>query len=49
MIGFWSAGVSRAGKIMPASAVNMIGRIKGNVVTLKGVMNAGHILVEAKA
>jgi len=41
--------MSRAGKIIPASAVNIIGRAKGNVVELKGVVNVGRIHIEAKA
>jgi len=59
-IGYWPTGrafciffgptpMSSGGKIIPASAVNIIGRVTGDVVTLKGVMNAGRILVEATA
>jgi uncharacterized protein len=59
-LGYWPTGrafciffgptpMSRAGKIIPASAVNIIGRVTGDVVKLKGVMKAGRILVEVKA
>jgi len=57
-LGYWPAGrafciffgptpKSTAGKIIPASAVNMIGRVKDDVAQLKGVMNADRIVVEA--
>jgi len=58
-LGYWPTGrafciffgptpMSRGGKIIPASAVNMIGRVTGDVTRLKGVMNAGRILVTPK-
>ena len=59
-LGYWPTGcafciffgptpMSRGGKIIPASAVNMIGRVKGDATRLKRVMDAGRILVKAKA
>jgi len=56
-LGYWPTGrafciffgptpMSRAGKIIPASAVNIIGRVTGDVARLKGVMNAGRIMVK---
>jgi len=58
-LGYWPPGrafciffgptpMSSGGKIIPASAVNIIGRVGGDVVKLKRVMKAGSILVEAK-
>ncbi|MFO7599973.1 MAG: cyclophilin-like fold protein [Candidatus Desulfacyla sp.] len=58
-LGYWPTGrafciffgptpMSRDGKIIPASAVNMIGRVTGDVTRLKGVRGTGRILVEAK-
>jgi hypothetical protein len=57
-LGYWPTGrafciffgptpMSTAGKIIPASAVNVIGRVTGEAVELKGVMDAGRIVVEA--
>lgn len=58
-LGYWPSGrafciffgptpMSRGGKIIPASAVNVIGRVTGDVTRLKGVMDAGRILVKPK-
>lgn len=56
-LGYWPTGrafciffgptpMSRAGKIIPASAVNIIGRVTGGVARLKEVMDAGRIMVK---
>jgi len=58
-LGYWPTGrafciffgptpMSRDGKIIPASAVNIIGRVTGDATRLKEVMGTGSILVEAK-
>ncbi|MCF8144873.1 MAG: hypothetical protein K9N21_13235 [Deltaproteobacteria bacterium] len=58
-LGYWPTGrafciffgptpMSTGDKIIPASAVNMIGRVTGDVTRLKGVMDAGRILVKPK-
>jgi hypothetical protein len=39
--------MSTPGKIIPASAVNIIGKVNGDVSRLKGVMGEGSIVVEA--
>lgn len=55
-LGYWPTGrafciffgptpMSREGKIVPASAVNIIGRVKGDVRCLKGVLSAERIRV----
>jgi len=57
-LGYWPTGkafciffgptpMSRPGRIVPASAVNVIGRVVGDATRLKTVMDAGDILVEA--
>ncbi|NVM23346.1 MAG: hypothetical protein HWN68_16370 [Desulfobacterales bacterium] len=56
-LGYWPSGnafciffgptpISSAGEIRPASAVNMIGRVTGNAVTLKEKMSEAVIRVE---
>ena len=57
-LGYWPTGrafciffgptpMSTQGRIIPASAVNVIGRVKGDATRLKEVMNAGEIVIEA--
>ncbi len=57
-LGYWPTGrafciffgptpMSTPGKIIPASAVNIIGKVKGDISRLKEVMGEGHIVVEA--
>ncbi|MBW1780165.1 MAG: hypothetical protein JRL30_05455 [Deltaproteobacteria bacterium] len=57
-LGYWPTGrafciffgptpMSTPGKIVPASAVNIIGKVNGDVSRLKGVMGEGSIVVEA--
>jgi len=41
--------MSTAGKIVPASPVNIIGTVKGDASRLKDVMVAGRIVDEASA
>ena len=56
-LGYWPTGrafciffgptpMSTPGKIVPASAVNIIGKVKGDVSRLKEVMDEGRIIVE---
>lgn len=57
-LGYWPTGnafciffgptpMSTPGKIIPASAVNIIGRVVGDATRFKEVMDAGDVLVEA--
>ncbi len=57
-LGYWPPGrafciffgqtpMSKAGKIIPASAVNIIGKVKGDARKFKDVMGEREILVEA--
>ena len=57
-LGFWPQGkafciffgetpASTPGKIIPASAVNIIGRVMGDGRRFKGVMNQSKVLLEA--
>jgi hypothetical protein len=57
-LGYWPTGkafciffgptpMSTPGKIVPASAVNIIGRVFGDATRFKMVMDAGDVLVEA--
>lgn len=57
-LGYWPPGrafciffgqtpMSKAGKIIPASAVNIIGKVKGDAGKFKEVMTEREILVEA--
>ncbi len=57
-LGYWPTGkafciffgptpMSRLGRIVPASAVNVFGRVFGDATRFKTVMDAGDILVEA--
>jgi len=57
-LGYWPTGrafciffgptpMSTPGKIIPASAVNIIGKVKGDVSKLKEVMDEGQVAVEA--
>jgi len=57
-LGFWPTGnafciffgptpMSRDGKIVPASAVNIIGRVTGDALQFKTVMGASEVRVEA--
>ena len=57
-LGFWPTGnafciffgqtpMSRPGKIVPASAVNIIGRIHGDATKFKEVMQEREVVVEA--
>jgi hypothetical protein len=39
--------MSRKGKIIPASAVNIIGRVVGDARLFKEVMNESKVLIEA--
>jgi len=56
-LGYWPTGeafciffgptpMSREGKIIPASAVNIIGRIIGDATLFKRVMNENRVMVE---
>ncbi len=56
-IGYWPTGnafciffgptpMSTPGKIVPASAVNLIGRVEGDPVRLRSVMHEGRIRLE---
>jgi len=58
-LGYWPTGrafciffgptpMSTPGKIIPASAVNIIGKVKGDVSKLKEVMEKSQVAVEAK-
>ena len=58
-LGYWPSGhafciffgptpMSTPGKIIPASAVNIIGKVKGDVSKLKEVMDESQVVVEAK-
>jgi hypothetical protein len=57
-LGYWPPGkalciffgqtpVSQPGKIMPASAVNLIGKVEGDVTRFKDVMRQRHIVLES--
>jgi hypothetical protein len=57
-LGYWPTGkafciffgqtpVSKPGKIMPASAVNMIGKVLGDATQFKKVMNESQVILEA--
>lgn len=57
-LGFWPTGnafciffgptpMSEPGKIIPASAVNIIGRVSGDVTKFKGVMDKDEVAIEA--
>ena len=57
-LGYWPTGqafciffgptpMSSKGRIVPASAVNLIGRVKGDVKRLKEVMEEDEVVVEA--
>jgi len=57
-LGYWPPGkafciffgqtpASRPGKIMPASAVNMLGKVLGDATEFKKVMNEKSVLLEA--
>ena len=57
-LGYWPPGhafciffgqtpVSQAGKIMPASAVNIIGKVVGDATAFKSVMQARDVVLEA--
>ncbi|MBC8418029.1 MAG: hypothetical protein ISR62_06715 [Desulfobacteraceae bacterium] len=59
-LGYWPTGkafciffgptpMSTPGKIIPASAVNIIGKVRGDVSRLKKVMDEGSVTVEARA
>ena len=56
-LGYWPVGhafciffgetpMSQDGKIIPASAVNIIGKVKGDPAKLKGVMHLKDVLIE---
>jgi len=58
-LGYWPPGkalciffgqtpVSQAGKIMPASAVNVIGKVLGDATAFKAVMREREVVVEAR-
>ena len=58
-LGYWPPGkawciffgqtpVSQSGKIMPASAVNVIGKILGDATQFKTVMREREVIVEAR-
>ena len=58
-LGYWPPGkalciffgqtpVSQPGKIMPASAVNVIGQVLDNATALKAVMREREVVVEAR-
>jgi hypothetical protein len=57
-LGYWPPGralciffgqtpVSQPGKIMPASAVNLIGKVEGDATSFKDVMHERYIVLEA--
>jgi hypothetical protein len=57
-LGFWPPGkafciffgqtpMSKPGKIMPASAVNIMGRVDGDATQFKGVMHEREVILEA--
>ena len=57
-LGYWPPGkafciffgqtpVSQPGKIMPASAVNVIGKVVGNAIRFKEVMRERQVVLEA--
>ncbi len=57
-LGYWPSGrafciffgqtpVSEPGKIVPASAVNIIGKVVGDATRFKAVMNERQVVVEA--
>src|SRR5215510_6006411 len=57
-LGYWPPGralciffgqtpASQPGKIMPASAVNLIGKVEGDATRFKDVMRAQHVVLEA--
>ncbi|MBN2033704.1 MAG: hypothetical protein JW836_10535 [Deltaproteobacteria bacterium] len=57
-LGYWPPGkafciffgltpASRPGKIMPASAVNMLGKVLGDATRFKKVMNEKEVILEA--
>jgi uncharacterized protein len=57
-LGYWPPGkafciffgqtpASRPGKIMPASAVNILGKVLGDATEFKKVMNEGRVTIEA--
>ncbi|MCP4577723.1 MAG: hypothetical protein GY846_15735 [Deltaproteobacteria bacterium] len=57
-LGYWPTGqafciffgptpMSTQGKIMPASAVNIIGKVLGDATRLKAVMNEGEVKLES--
>ena len=57
-LGYWPTGkafciffghtpVSKPGKIMPASAVNLIGKVTGDATQFKKVMNESQVTLEA--
>lgn len=57
-LGYWPPGhafciffgptpVSQAGNIMPASAVNVVGKVIGNATAFKSVMQARDVVLEA--
>jgi uncharacterized protein len=57
-LGYWPPGkafciffgqtpASRPGKIMPASAVNIIGKVLGDAARFKQIMNEGEVTLEA--
>ena len=58
-LGYWPTGkafciffgqtpASRPGKIMPASAVNIIGKVQGDATRFKTVMNEREVTLEAR-
>jgi len=58
-LGYWPPGkawciffgqtpVSQSGKIMPASAVNVIGKVLGDAIQFKTVMREREVIVEAR-
>ncbi len=57
-LGYWPPGsafciffgltpVSEPGRIMPASAVNVVGKVAGDVTSLKQAMRASEVVLEA--
>ena len=57
-LGYWPTGrafciffgptpMSSGGRIIPASAVNIVGKVRGDLSILKELMDAGEITVEA--
>ena len=58
-LGYWPPGkalciffgqtpISQPGKIMPASAVNVIGKVRGDATAFKAVMREREVVVEAR-